>query len=244
MKRAVVLTHAEFEGPARIADLVAQEGHALDVRSLHRGDRVPEDLGRDDLLIVMGGSMGVADVDLPQFPYLRPEVELLKRRVLEGAPVLGVCLGAQLLAHAAGASVSPMRTEDGLPVYEVGWAPITFFPSDNDDVLIGMPSEAPVLHWHGDTFQVPPGARLLASSAVCRNQGFRLGRRQFGLQFHCELGEGDIENFLRGDADYVRQANGPDGTEALRRDTDRYLASFREVGNRLLQNIVRTMVAN
>jgi GMP synthase (glutamine-hydrolysing) len=244
MKRAVVLTHAEFEGPAAIADLVTQEGYALDVRSLHRGERAPEDLGRDDLLIVMGGSMGVADVDLPQFPYLRAEVELLKRRVVEEAPVLGVCLGAQLLAHAAGASVSPMRTEDGLPVYEVGWAPIRFFPADNDDVLVGMPSEASVLHWHGDAFQVPPGARLLASSAVCRNQGFRLGRRQFGLQFHCELGVGDIENFLRGDADYVRQANGPDGIEALRRDTHRYFASFRKVGDRLLQNIVRAMIAN
>jgi GMP synthase-like glutamine amidotransferase len=137
-----------------------------------------------------------------------------------------------------------MRTEEGLRLYEVGWAPITFFPSVSDDVLAGMPSEAPVLHWHGDAFQVPPGARLLASSAVCRSQGFRLGRRQFGLQFHCELGEEDIENFLRGDADYVRQANGPDGIEALRRDTHRYIASFRKVGDRLLQNILRAMIAS
>lgn len=244
MKRAVVLTHAEFEGPACIADLAAREGYPVDVRSLHRGDPVPADLGRDDLLVVMGGSMGVADVDLPEFPYLRAEVELLKRRVLERAPVLGVCLGAQLLAHAAGAAVSPMRTENGLPVYEVGWAPITFYPTKSDEILAGMPSEAPVLHWHGDTFQVPSGGRLLASSAVCRNQAFQLGRRQFGLQFHCELAEGDVENFLQGDADYVRQANGPDGIEALRRDTHRHLASFRKLGDRLLQNILRAMIAN
>jgi GMP synthase (glutamine-hydrolysing) len=106
-----------------------------------------------------------------------------------------------------------------------------------------MPSEAPVLHWHGDTFDLPPGASLLASSALCRNQGFRCGRRRFGLQFHCETAANDVENFLRGDEDFVRQANGPGGIEQLRRDTSLYVDSFRRLGDRLLQNILRAMVA-
>jgi GMP synthase (glutamine-hydrolysing) len=138
-----------------------------------------------------------------------------------------------------------MRTEDrSSRVYEVGWAPITFHPQEHDEVLAGMPNRAPVLHWHGDTFDLPPGARLLASSAVCRNQGFRLGRRLFGLQFHCETAAEDVERFLRGDEDFVRQANGQGGVEQLRQDTFRYIDSFRDLGDRLLQNIVRVMSAH
>jgi GMP synthase-like glutamine amidotransferase len=244
MKRAVVLQHAEFEGPAAIAEIVVQEGYSLDVRALHRGDPVPRDLGRDDLLVVMGGSMGVADLDRPEYSYLPAEVELLERRIREDAPSLGVCLGAQLLAHAAGAAVYPMRSEDSnRRVYEVGWAPITFHGTKNEGVLAGLPSEAPVLHWHGDTFDLPANARLLASSARCRHQGFQLGRRLFGLQFHCELAAGDIEVFLREDAEYVRQANGAAGIEQLRQDTVRYVDSFRSLGDRLLQNILRAMIA-
>ncbi len=244
MKRAAVLTHAEFEGPAAIAELLSEEGYLLDVRALHGGDRVPRDLSPDDLLVVMGGSMGIADLDRPEYPYLRAEVELLEQRALEDAPVLGVCLGAQLLAHAAGADVYPMRTPDrSRRVYEVGWAPITFHRPGNDDVLSGMPSEATVLHWHGDTFDLPAGASLLASSALCQNQGFRLGRRRFGLQFHCETAARDVERFLREDEDFVRRANGQGGVESLRQDTARYAASFRDLGDRLLKNILRAMIA-
>jgi GMP synthase (glutamine-hydrolysing) len=245
MRRAVVLKHIEFEGPAAIARLVVQEGYHLEIRSLHRGDGLPWDLGRDELLIVMGGPMGVGDLERPEYPHLRGEVELLKRRILEESPVLGICLGAQLLAHAAGGAVHPMLTTDGKHrLYEVGWSAIRFYPSESERVLAGMPGETPVLHWHGDTFDLPPGARLLASSAVCRNQGFQLGSRLFGLQFHCETEAQDIDKFLRADGDLVRTANGANGIERLREDTSRYIDSFRDIGDRLLRNILRAMTAS
>ncbi len=241
MKNVVVLTHAEFEGPGRIAELVVDAGYSLEVRSLHRGDPVPSSLAPGELLVVMGGSMGVSDLEGPEYPYLKREVELLRRCIEEDAPVLGVCLGAQLLAHAAGARVFPMTGADGARVYEVGWAPIRFRGTGSAPVLEGMPPEAIVLHWHGDTFDLPEGAHLLASSAVCRNQGFQLGGHLFGLQFHCETTALDVETFLREDEAFVVRANGADGVQELRRATGQHIAEFSAVGDRLLGRILEQM---
>ena len=237
MKRAIVLQHVPFERPARIADLARALGYEIDARPLHAGAAVPAEIARGQLLIVMGGPMGVADLDAPAHPFLRKEAELLARCATQDAPVLGVCLGAQLLAHAAGAAVYPMR---GARRYEVGWGNVLFVAAGSD-VLAGIPAKTPMLHWHGDTFDLPHGAELLASTPDCPNQAFRLGRRQFGLQFHCETTREDIENFLREDAGFVVKANGPDGVDQLRRDTARHFDAFREVGDRLLSNILRAM---
>src|SRR5690349_25036641 len=106
MSRAIVLTHAAHEGPARLAPLLAARGFALDVRELHLGAPVPEAPEPGTILVVMGGALGVAD--LPAQPFLRREVALLERCVAARAPVLGICLGAQLLAHAAGSEVKQM----------------------------------------------------------------------------------------------------------------------------------------
>jgi GMP synthase-like glutamine amidotransferase len=243
MKRAVILQHAEVEGAGRIADLLIQLGYSLSVHTLTRAQDMPRAIGDDELLVVMGGSMGVGDIDRPGFDYLRAEIELLQRRIAADAPMLGVCLGAQLLAHAAGAAVYPMRSGDGQRQYEVGWGPIRFHRAGNDALLQGIPDQAQVVHWHGDQFELPQGARLFASSDLC-NQGFQMGQRLVGLQFHCELDESHIQDFLREDAQYVRQANGSGGEERIRRETALYLASFRDFGDRLLRNIVHAMTAD
>ena len=98
-----------------------------------------------------------------------------------------------------------------------------------------------MLHWHGDTFDLPRGAVHLASTPVCRNQAFRLGRRQFGLQFHCELGRDTVADWVEGDAAYVREALGPDGGAQILADTDRYHAAAMPIWDRLLGNIVSIM---
>jgi GMP synthase (glutamine-hydrolysing) len=242
--RAVVLTHADFEGPGRIAPLLIEMGFTLDRRALHRGDPVPDRLEPGALLVVMGGSMGVGDAECPGYAFLEREILLLKRQVRERAPVLGVCLGAQLLAHAAGARVHPMRLHQAgqasVP-YEVGWSEVRFEGRAGTRLLDGLPEAAPMLHWHGDTFDLPEGARRLASTAVCREQAFALHDRQFGLQFHAEVGRPEIDDFLRRDADFVLAANGPTGVERLRDETDRYFDGFRAASDRLLRNLLRAM---
>lgn len=241
MKRALVLTHAEFEGPGRIAPLLEAKGYELEICALQRGVPLPKDVGPSDLLIIMGGPMGVGDLERKEFPFLRAEVELLRERIREDAPVLGVCLGAQLLAHAAGAAVFPMM-RGAERLYEVGWAPIQFAVEAEQHVLAGLPAEAQVLHWHGDTFELPPDARLLASSERCKNQAFQLGRRAFGLQFHGEVTSEDIENFLRADEAFVTLANGVAAASRIRRETATYMPEYRVLGDALLENILRAMM--
>lgn len=243
-RRAVVLKHVEIEGPARVGELLADLGYALDVRSTFRGDPVPASLDDDEVLVVMGGPMGVADRAAPETTFLQREIDLLQRQIARDAPVLGICLGAQLLAHAAGADVEQMRAAGGERVYEVGWGPITLDRAVGDDVLAGVPAEIVVLHWHGDTFGIPPGGVRFASSTVCPNQAFRLGRHAFGLQFHCEVGRRDVEAFLSADADYVVLANGPDGVARIAADTERLFLESRHVGDVLLRNILRAMTAD
>jgi GMP synthase (glutamine-hydrolysing) len=244
MNRAIVLQHADFEGPARIGDLLAARGYAIEVRHLHRGDRVPSRMEARDLLVVMGGSMGVGDAHRPDLAFLGDEIRLLEQCIATDAPVLGVCLGAQLLAHAAGARVYPMAERGGgAPAYEVGWGPIWFHAKGNEDLLRGVPPEATVLHWHGDTFELPSGATLLASSAACANQAFRLGRRQFAFQFHCEVERDHVESFLRDDADFVTSANGSEGAARLLAETAVHVAAMRSTADAMLENVFAAMSA-
>ena len=128
-RRCVVIQHASTEGPLRIGELFAEAGVAVEPIAVHRGEPVPRTLPEGVPLVVMGGSMGVSDLGDTGYPYLADEVALLRDRLAAAAPVLGVCLGAQLVAHAAGARVFPNSrpsTEGPVRVYELGWAPVDF----------------------------------------------------------------------------------------------------------------------
>jgi len=242
MTRAIVLQHVAFEGPAKLAPLLEERGCTLDVRRLDLGDTVPERLSPCEVLVVMGGPMGIGDLERPELSFLRKELQLLRWCVERDVPVLGVCLGAQLLAFAAGAAVHAMTHDDGTRCYEVGWAPLRFQDSGVEPILRGLPAECTVLHWHGDMFQLPAKARLLASTPLCANQAFQLGSRMFGLQFHCEIDEVHVERFLQADSAFVERASGSTAVAKIRRDTTRHAASSWVVGQRLLRNILDAML--
>jgi GMP synthase-like glutamine amidotransferase len=244
MRRAIVLQHAAHEGPARVASALERAGLELTRCELFAGEPVPTTLAPTDLLVVMGGPMGVLDVEDPRYPFLATELDLLRIALRRDVPLLGICLGAQLVAAAAGARVYPNTVGDPpQPHREVGWGAVHFVRSaEEEPVLAGLDPAEVVLHWHGDTFDLPTRAVLLASTLPCKNQMFRIGRRQFGLQFHVELDEHDIEAWLAVDPAYVRGALGPDGVERLRSDTARYLPRYRARGDRLLEQVVRAML--
>ncbi|MES1208828.1 MAG: gamma-glutamyl-gamma-aminobutyrate hydrolase family protein [Pseudomonadota bacterium] len=245
--RAIVLQHTATEGPERVATGLAARGVALDVRPVFAGAPVPADAAPDELVVLMGGPMGVGDAGDPRWPFLSQEIALLRKLVARDAPVLGICLGAQLLAAGAGARVYPnMRPgPDGgpVPAREVGWGPVDLVNAAGESVLAGLPPRPLVLHWHGDTFDLPAGAVHLASTPVCPNQAFRLGRRQIAFQFHCELEESTIGVWAHEDAAFARAALGAGATETILSDTARLYAQARPVWDRLLGNALDVLLA-
>ena len=179
MRRWIVLQHVSWEGPGAIRTEAQKQGIALDVCRIDMGNCLP---APDEVkgLIVMGGPMGVYESE--RYPFLVEECKLIAEVVRRGQPVMGVCLGAQLLASALGARVFPG------PVQEIGFGNVGLTANSRPDaVFAGLPDPLPVFHWHGDTFDLPAGAVLLAKNKNYENQAFRFGKNAYGLQFHVEV---------------------------------------------------------
>ena len=174
--RAHYFQHVPFEGLGSIAPWLAEAGFEITNTRFFESAVLP-DLNEIDLLVVMGGPMSVNDE--AELPWLVQEKRFIREAIEAGKPVLGICLGAQLIAGAMGAGI--YRN----PVKEIGWLPIQGMAA-NDGAVFRFPATEKVFHWHGETFDLPPGATLLAKSEGCENQAFQLGRSVIGLQFHLE----------------------------------------------------------
>ncbi len=182
----LVFRHVPFEDAGRIAPILARQGFQIEYADLYRDAEPPADWRSAAGLVLMGGPMSAND----DLPFLRLELALIRQALVEGKPVLGVCLGAQLLAHAAGARVYPNA------VKEIGWAPVDWTEAAARDPLFReLPPGESLFHWHGETFDLPPGAEHLAWSGKCRNQAFRLGEATYGLQFHLEVTPEMVEDW-------------------------------------------------
>jgi GMP synthase-like glutamine amidotransferase len=187
----LVIQHLAPEGPYLIAEALGNAGIAVELCQVFAGDQPPPVLEGYDGLVVMGGPMSASSDD--GFPTRTAEIDLLEEALEREVPALGVCLGAQLLAIAAGGKVYP-----GSEGPEIGWAPVSLITGEAErDVLFrDLPLELTVLHWHGDTFDLPPGATHLATSEAYSAQAFRAGPRAWGLQFHMEVDSSAIDAFL------------------------------------------------
>lgn len=173
-----VLQHVPFEGIGSMEPWLQERGARITYTRFYEAGWTLPDLEDEaiDLIIAMGGPMSVNDER--ELLWLVPEKQFIREAVQEGVAVLGICLGAQLIASAFGARVYPG------PQREIGWFDIN--ATSAAESVFRFPSALPVFHWHGETFDLPVGAVRLASSAVCANQAFQLGRNVIGLQFHLE----------------------------------------------------------
>jgi GMP synthase (glutamine-hydrolysing) len=176
--KVLAFRHVPFEGIGRIAPVLEDRGIACDYADLYQeGARTPE-IANYDGLIFLGGPMSALD----PLPYLDRERALIADAVQRGHPLLGICLGSQLIARCLGADVHRN------PEKEIGWFDLEFTESAAHDALFaGIPGPETVFHWHSDTWELPPGATRLARSRACANQAFRAGKNIYGLQFHLEI---------------------------------------------------------
>ena len=175
--RALAFRHVPFEGLGRIEPALGARDIAVDFADLYQAGAALPDIAAYDALIFLGGPMSVND----DLPFLRREMEFIRQAMARRQPILGICLGAQLMARALGATVRRN------PAKEIGWYDVHFTEAAGGDRLFEGLSTETVFHWHGETFDLPPGAELLASSDLCRHQAYRIGERVYGIQFHLEV---------------------------------------------------------
>ena len=180
VKKVLFIQHGDVDKPGLLADALAAEGGELVIWHPYIGDKIPADLVGYDALALGGG--GQSAYQVAEFPYLEEECELVRKAILADKPVLGLCLGAQLIAKALGAEV--YRAEQK----ELGFFSVTMSVSAaSDRLLSAWPSQISPAHWHGDVFDLPSGAECMASSALTTNQAFRYGRATYAFQFHLEM---------------------------------------------------------
>jgi GMP synthase (glutamine-hydrolysing) len=178
MKSALIIRHVPYEGVAGFRQPIEDAGYAVDRIDVSDPAFPTLDLREPDLLIMMGGPMGI--YDQIEHPWIRCQMRRLALRLAADRPTLGVCFGAQMIAAALGADVYRGHAR------EVGFHPVQVHVADSP---LRHVAHVPVLHWHGDTFTLPPNAELLASSHIYAHQAFRRGRNLLALQFHAEMGE-------------------------------------------------------
>ena len=183
-----VLYHVHYERAGFIADWVREKGHSLKESHLYKKDELPSP-GEIDMLVIMGGPMNVYDDDL--CPWLPLEKKFIRQTVITGKPVLGICLGAQLLATALNSRVYQNR------VREIGWFPVYLGNDSPWHMNAGLPDKIMTFHWHRDTFELPAGAERLATSDATLNQAFLYGDRILGIQFHPEIKLQNIRQLIR-----------------------------------------------
>jgi GMP synthase (glutamine-hydrolysing) len=225
MRKALAVRHVAFEDLGIIGSVLDAEG--FQTAYLDAGvDAFPRDASEPvDLIVVLGGPIGVYEQD--RYPFLKDELRFLERQLTLGSRILGVCLGAQLLARALGAAVYPAGTK------EIGFTPITLTGEGQSSVLAHLAAaDFRVLHWHGDTFDLPDGTVRLASTGVTPNQAFRYGERVLALQFHVETEPAKFERWLVGHC--VELAAAGIDVPTLRNDCARCGNSIANAGKQML----------
>lgn len=219
LKTVNVIRHLAFEDMASYTSVLQANGYRINYIEAADVVIMPDELTKidplsDDLLVILGGPISVNDAAL--FPFIDAEINFLKQRIAADKPTLGICLGAQLIARALGAAVYSGNTK------EIGWYDLTLTDAGEQSALRYLSAEhCCMLHWHGETFELPDGAVLLASSEAYENQAFSYGDKVLALQFHPEITQRSMEKWFIGHIGEIMQTDGV-SVDKLRQDTHQY----------------------
>ncbi|OGW58636.1 MAG: hypothetical protein A2Y48_05075 [Nitrospirae bacterium RIFCSPLOW2_12_42_9] len=218
MSDFLVLQHIDCEDLGTIEQAMIHRGISYRYVRLFDGDPLPEDIKNYSGLIILGGPMNVYEEDV--YPYLKGEDILIKEAIKRRIPVLGICLGGQLIAKATGAKVNKGTKK------EIGWYDLLLTPGGKaDKVFKNFPERLTVFQWHGDTFDIPSDATLLAGSVLFPNQAFRIGDNIYGLQFHLEVTQKMISRWINEYKDELSSLDYID-PEKIIKDTDKYIKTL------------------
>ncbi len=225
-RTALVIQHVTFEDLGSFSEVLHQRGYTVRWIDAPMADWTQQRAAAEqaEVLIVLGGPIGVYEIE--SYPFLRTEIEILQQRLAANRPTLGICLGAQLLAAALGAAVYPAPTK------EIGWQPVQWTVAGAASPLAEL-GDTPVLHWHGDTFDLPEGAQYLASTEVCANQAFAHGA-SLALQFHPEVTAAGLERWLVGHTHEIAHTPGV-SVQQLRQDNAQHGPALVARGQRFFQ---------
>jgi len=219
----LVFQHDPHDGPGYLGEALLERGARLTIIRLDEDEAVP-DPSAYDMLLVMGGAMNVYQED--KYPWLLQETHAISRVVAAGKPVLGVCLGGQLLAKALGAKVHLGAAT------EIGLTQITLTEAGESDPLFEGLSQVEAVEWHDDTFDIPSGAIVLARSEGCAHQAFRFGQWVYGLQFHPEVSPMML-------AEWIKEADEPIDRSSFQRAIETKVGALQSQADRLIDNFVR-----
>ena len=223
MKTALALRHIHFEDLGTLEALLHERGFELRYVDPSVDDLSQVDAVASDLMVALGGPIGAFDEAI--HPFLADELRLLQQRLASGRPLLGICLGAQLIARLLGAAVAPMGFK------EIGFGALTLTDEGHRSVLAPL-AGVPVLHWHGDRFELPAGSQRLAGTERCAQQAYAVGDAVLGLQFHLEADASQIERWLVGHSCELAQAGIDPRT--LRADARRHGAALAQAARRAI----------
>lgn len=225
----LIFEHSNTSGADRLGVILRDYGHRLRYIKLHEGDDMPPDLDDVDGIISCGGPQSASD---NTHEWLEPQMELMRQAHSIGMPIVGLCLGSQILARALGGRVEAMP--DGI---EFGWGEVALTPVGREDPIhAGISWTSMQFHYHRDSVsQLPPGARLLASSAQCKNQTWAMGLRTYGIQYHPEVTLESIETWMREEPEALREANIT--AESLREQNARFYPAFERLSRRLFESM-------
>jgi GMP synthase (glutamine-hydrolysing) len=225
MKSVVAIRHVPFEDLGAFEPVLRDAGFAISYWDMGQDD--PAEIGSEtDVLVVLGGPIGAYEED--KYPFILDELHLLERRIAASRPTLGICLGAQLIARASGAHVYPGVAK------EIGWSAIELTDAGRLSCLKHL-ATVPVLHWHGDTFDLPKGAEHLASTTMTPNQAFAIGKATLAVQFHTEVTPPGFERWLIGHTLEISLVPGI-SVNGLRQDARELAPKTNASGVRLLRD--------
>lgn len=232
MKKILVVQHVPHESLGTIGPALERKGLEADFLRVYENHKVPRSVEGYSGLIVLGGPMGVYEEEA--YPFIKGELKLIESALKTNTPALGVCLGAQLMAAAAGARVYKGKNK------EIGWYGATLTEEGVDDRLfMGLSDEFTVFQWHGDTFDLPPGSVLLASSKLFPNQVARIGSRAYAIQFHLEVTERMIMEWLEVNREELDKLKGVIDPGKIVRETRERITGLQAYGRTVLERFLR-----